>query len=94
MLWKGMMVYIVFILVYVTFSIHAHLRIRKSLALNVNRKRIHIILSWMIPFLWYLFIKDFIDYKLFTMTKKIRDQRYREKYPSYHESRKGFHHIR
>ena len=66
-----MMVYIVFILVYVIFSIHAHLRIRKSLALNDNRKRIHIILSWMIPFLWYLFIKDFIDYKSFTMTKKL-----------------------
>ncbi len=78
------------VLFYILFSLYAQRRIYASVVLTRKRKRVNTILSWLIPFLWFLIIKDIIDYQSYTVTKKHRDRLHRQKYPTYYESKKGF----
>ena len=75
---------------YFMFSIYAQIRINRIPLLSKKRKSFHTIMSWLIPFLWFLIVKDFIDYESYTMTKRVRDKRLRARNPKYYESRKGF----
>ncbi len=71
-----------------SFTLKITRNIKASFILSDRNKKLHIVMVWLIPFLWYYLVKDFIISNMKTMTKEERD-RLNGKNGSFYESGKG-----
>lgn len=79
---------LIFIVSYLYFTIYTRNRIKDSTYLDEHQKKTHIILIWIIPYLWgILLLKIIKPEKYKTITKKDR----KTEQNNFYESRKGFH---
>ncbi|MGY6647492.1 hypothetical protein [Wenyingzhuangia sp. IMCC45574] len=69
-----MFLLIVFLAVYIFFTVRALKRLRSNTILSLMQKNIHSVLICLIPFAWYFLISEQINYDSETMTKKKRDK--------------------
>lgn len=88
------MIYIYIILggliyIYLYYTWYATNNILNSLLLSKNRKRLHIIMVWLLPFLWYYVFIGFIIHNTGVMTKEKREKLARKNAGGFHESGKG-----
>lgn len=75
---------VIFILLHYYFTSNYHNRIRNTPVFNNTQKNIHIVLIWIIPFIWFWIIKGIITPSE-TMTKHKR----KTDITNYYESGKG-----
>ncbi len=83
---------IIGLILHIVYGVKYQKQILKSTLLEPKQKLINSILIWSIPFIWYIFLKGFINEDNPTITKKLR-KKYRKKDDTggFYESRKGFH---
>jgi len=72
----------------VNFTLQMTRNIKVSPILSDRNKKLHIVMVWLIPFLWYYLVKGFIISNMKTMTKEERD-RLNGKNGNFYESGKG-----
>ena len=73
---------------YVDFTLQMTRNIKVSPILSDRNEILHIVMVWLIPFLWYYLVKGFIISNMKTMTKEERD-RLNSKNGNFYESGKG-----
>jgi hypothetical protein len=62
-----------FLIIHLFYSIRITIKILQSKEINKFQKKAHIILTWLIPFIWGNIVKNLIKKKKFkTITKKDR----------------------
>ena len=71
-----------------TLTLQMTRNINASPILSSRNKVFHIVMVWLIPFLWYYLVKGFIISNMKTMTKEERD-RLSAKSGGFRESAKG-----
>lgn len=80
------------VLFYLCFSLNATIQILKWETLSNAKKVVQIVLSWSIPFIWYLLVKELIAPSKFkTMTKKTRRKLRKDENKNFYESGIGIH---
>ena len=80
--------FLIFIISYLYFTLYSRNKIEETDYLNHNQKKIHNILIWIIPYFWGMFVLRIIKpekYKTITKEDRKTDQN------NFHESGKGFH---
>lgn len=90
---KSPLFYFVFfalLLIYILFTGFVTKKISRSTVIHKNQKTIHIILVWLVPFIWYYLVKDILfSFNNETMTKTKRKKLNFKKSNDFYESNKG-----
>lgn len=89
MMWYFIIGLLVFIVLYIKYTIKAQEIVSNALVLSKKQKLINTILIWLIPFVWFYLIKDFIIIDQRIITKKRREKLNKEEKRHFYESEKG-----
>lgn len=88
-MWYVIIISIILVALHIIYTLKAQSVISSALVLTKKQKVINSILIWLIPFVWYFLIKDFIIIDQRIMTKKRREKLRKKEERFFYESEKG-----